>query len=211
MKSVFLAAKVDVDKCNGDKLCKNACPSGAIRMKDKKANIDKNKCSACLNCFDFCKKGAISIVPREQPLIMKVDPALSDGEKIEAGKICRKAGFAEEERICVCNNIKAGEIAAAILRGAETPEDVSVMTGVGSVCGMWCIAPVLKLLKARIPDLSPQKRGRWHDTDPSLWNIPDAVAEKYPEYFIKEDREAADHGIFDNLIEMVTKGRFDNV
>jgi hypothetical protein len=76
---------------------------------------------------------------------------------------------------------------------------------------MWCIAPVLRLLKAHHPELSPPKGGRWHDTVPSLWNLPDAVAEKYSKYYPEEDREAADRGNIDNLVSMLTKGRFDRV
>lgn len=211
MRTIEIVAKVDADKCNGDELCVNVCPTGAIWMNDKKANIIENRCAGCIRCIDFCRKGAIALVPREQPLIMRVDPDLSDREKSEIKKICQKAGFDEAERICVCNDIKAGEIAAGIVKGANTPEDVSAMTGVRTSCGMWCIAPVLRLLKVHNPELSPPIGGRWHDTDPSLWNIPDAVAERYSRYYPKEDRKAADHGIVDNLVSMYTKGRFDNV
>lgn len=94
----------------------------------------------------------------------------------------------------------AGEVAAAILNGAHTAEDVSVMTGARTGCAMWCLAPVLRLLKAHNPELSIPKDGRWHDTELSLWNIPDTVAEKYSGYCIKEDKELADHGITGALL-----------
>ena len=47
--------------CIGCTLCVNACPFGAISMKDKKAVIDYDKCTICGACVDACKFNAIEL------------------------------------------------------------------------------------------------------------------------------------------------------
>ncbi|MDK2824003.1 MAG: indolepyruvate ferredoxin oxidoreductase, alpha subunit [Clostridia bacterium] len=53
------AVEVDVDRCNGCKICINdfGCPS--LRYMDGKVSIDKATCVMCGMCADVCKRGAI--------------------------------------------------------------------------------------------------------------------------------------------------------
>ena len=202
MKKVYLMSQVNADKCTGDKICENVCPTGAITVIDRKARVDERKCAACLKCLDMCKEGAIRMVPREQPLTMGVDPLDVDQDALRA--LCRRARFDPDDAICLCTLTKAKEVAAAILKGAKTPEAVTRMTGIRTSCGMWCMAPVLRLLKAHGLETASPRGYRWYDVDVNLWDIPEAVSRKYPEYCFEEDRELYDEGALDNLVTMLS-------
>ena len=136
MRRVHSVAQVDPARCIGDRICENICPTGAIRMVNKKAVVDDERCAACLKCIDYCEEGAIRLLPRLQPLLLKVDPSDVDSDQLEA--LCRRAHLHPEDVICPCTSTSAGEVGAAILKGARTPEEVSRMTGVRTACGMWC-------------------------------------------------------------------------
>ena len=53
--------EVNKNKCIGDGACAYWCPTGAIKLVNKKANIDKNKCIGCGECVSSCETGAIAI------------------------------------------------------------------------------------------------------------------------------------------------------
>ncbi len=74
------------------------------------------------------------------------------------------------------------------------------MTGIRTSCGMWCMAPVLRLLQAQGLKMSPPSGYRWYNVYTALWNVPDEAARKYPEYRIDEDRRLFDEGAIDNLV-----------
>jgi len=74
MKKVYAQAQVDEAKCIGDKICENVCPTGAIKVVDKKARVDETKCAACLKCFDACDQGAVTMVRRTEPLVLTTNP-----------------------------------------------------------------------------------------------------------------------------------------
>jgi Fe-S-cluster-containing hydrogenase component 2 len=186
MRKVYLMAEVDPNKCVGDRICENVCPTGAIRMVEKKAVVNSQKCAACLKCIDSCPKEAIRTLPRPQPLLLTVDPTQVDQDELR--ELCRKAHLDPEDVICPCTLTKAGEVAAAIFKGARTPEDVSMMTGVRTACGMWCMALVQELLRAYGLELNPPKGFHWYEVDVGFWNLPEEVVRKYPEYRLEEAR-----------------------
>lgn len=202
MKKVYLQAQVDEAKCTGCKICENVCPTGAIQVVEKKARVEENKCAACMKCLDSCNEGAIRMVPRERPLSLGVDPMEVDQDELR--ELCLRARFKPEEPVCLCNLIPAREVAAAILKGAKTPEEVTLMTGIRTSCGMWCMAPILRLLKAHGLTIEPPKGYRWYDVDAALWNTSEEVARKYSEYYLEEDKELSDQGSFETLISMLT-------
>ena len=202
MKKVYVMSQVNADKCTGDKICEKVCPTGAVTVIDRKARVDEHKCAACLKCLDMCKEGAIRMVPRQQPLTMGVDPLEVDQDALRA--LCRRARFNPEDSICLCTLTKAGEVAAAILNGAKTPEEVTLMTGIRTSCGMWCMAPVLRLLKAHGLETKSPKGHHWYDVDVNLWDITEAVSRKYPEYCFEEDRKLYDEDALDNLVTMMS-------
>ena len=186
MRRVHSVAQVDPARCIGDRICENICPTGAIRMVNKKAVVDDERCAACLKCIDYCEEGAIRLLPRLQPLLLKVDPSDVDSDQLEA--LCRRAQLHPEDVICPCTSTSAGEVAAAILKGARTPEEVSRMTGVRTACGMWCMALVQELLRAQGLKITPPKGFKWYEVETALWNVPDEVIRKYPEYRLEEAR-----------------------
>ena len=197
MRKVYSLAEVDQTLCIGDRICENVCPTGAIRVVKKKAVVDGQKCAACLKCIDYCEEGAIRVVPRPQPVMLTVDPSEVDQDQLR--ELCRKAHLDPDDVICPCTATTASEVGAAILKGARTPEDVSIMTGVRTACGMWCMALVQELLRASGLETTPPTGSHWYEVEVALWNIPDEVVRKYPEYRLDEARRLFQAGI-DNIV-----------
>ena len=199
MKKVYFHARVDEEECVGDKLCEFACPSGAIEVSKKKARVDNTHCVACFRCADVCNEKAIQLVPLPEPRVLGVDPAEADQARLQ--ELCRRANLEPDEPICLCTFTTAREAAAAILKGATSPEEVTRMTGARSACALWCMAPMLRLLNASGLDMKPALKHRWYNVKTALWNIPDEVSEKYPQYRLKEDRAAfSDLNLMDSMI-----------
>jgi NAD-dependent dihydropyrimidine dehydrogenase PreA subunit len=58
--------KIDENKCNGCKLCVNACHEGAIQMVNGRARLISDKyCDGLGDCLPGCPTGAIEIIERE--------------------------------------------------------------------------------------------------------------------------------------------------
>lgn len=198
MKKVYVQARVDADKCIGDRICENICPAGAIEMVHKKAVVDADKCVACLTCIDACGEGAITTVPRAETMVLRVES--TDVDQVALQDLCEKAHLDPEDAICLCTLTKAKEVAAAILKGASSPEEITRMTGIRSTCAMWCMAPIMSLLQASGADMIPPKGYKWYPAQAGIWEIPDEVAQKYTEYSIEEDRQLYGQGRMDNLV-----------
>lgn len=198
MKKVYVQARVDADKCIGDRICENICPAGAIEMVHKKAVVDADKCVACLTCIDACGEGAITTIPRAETMILRVES--TDVDQVALQDLCDKAHLDPEDAICLCTLTKAKEVAAAILKGASSPEEITRMTGIRSTCAMWCMAPIMSLLQASGADMIPPKGYKWYPAQAGIWEIPDEVAQKYTEYSIEEDRQLYGQGRMDNLV-----------
>jgi len=202
---ILLLSQVDETLCNGDRICENVCPTGAIKVTEKKARVDENRCLACMKCLDACPENAVTLVLRSEPLEVGIDPSTVDQERLR--ELCAKANLDPEESICLCNGILAKEVAAAVLEGAETPEDVALMTGVRAGCAMWCTTPVLRVLKANAVEVVLPKGYRMYDIEPTVWDIPEEVAEKYPEYFLQEDAELSRKGTLETFASVVVGRR----
>ena len=60
--------KIDEEKCNGCKICANACHEGAIEMIDGKAKLTREDyCDGLGDCLPGCPTGAITFEEREAP------------------------------------------------------------------------------------------------------------------------------------------------
>jgi Fe-S-cluster-containing hydrogenase component 2 len=55
---------VDKRECVGCEECLHVCPTGAIIMKDEKAEIIQHKCDQCERCIPACPVKAIKIYIR---------------------------------------------------------------------------------------------------------------------------------------------------
>lgn len=182
------------EKCIGCKACDRVCPTGAIVTTDKLAKVDASACTGCNKCLEAClDHGAIKRVFLDEHVVLSVDESGHSNEDID--NLCKQARLVPDVSICPCTGTTAREVAVAILNGAKSPDEISVQTGVRGVCSMWCTAPVLRMLEASgIEVVGDRKNWRLYpDGTPnqvSIWGITDEVAEKYPEYRLKESRDA---------------------
>ena len=164
------SARVDGDKCTGCKLCEMICPAGAITMVEKKARVDDDRCIDCQRCIDRCdRENAVSRVLRSEEAVRFVDD--SDLDPSEIIRICKIAGVHPELAVCACNPVPGKELAAAVLKGAKTPEDVCAMTGVRAGCGIYCVTHIFKVLEAAGIDLETPGDHRWYKLTVSLKDI----------------------------------------
>ena len=152
----------------------------------QKAVVTSEKCLACQNCRDICPVDAIKHVLRPEPLRLGVDPAEVDQDQLR--ELCLKAHLHPHQWLCLCSGVRIREGAAAVLKGAKTPEEIALMTGVLSGCTIYCRMMCLRLLKAHGVEIKPPDKGyRWYGSTQTCWEIPEEVIKKYPGHFLKED------------------------
>jgi len=193
MKIVSMLAKVDPDNCIGCQTCVRVCPVKAIKVENRKAVVNIERCSGCAACEQRCPQYAIAMIKRDEPKVVKVDVNAVDYGQIE--KLCGEAKLHPEQIVCFCTGTRAEEIAAAILQGADSPEEVSHRTGARTGCKVECIQPILRLLEAAKVKLTPPKDGwQWYGRTVTVWEIPKAVREKYNwrGFYFDEDAELLD-------------------
>jgi ferredoxin len=167
----------------------------------KKAGVDLSTCVGCGACSERCEFGAVSLKNLETPRTIRVDPGSLERKKIS--EVCIKARLHPEQVICFCTGTRAEEVAAAILLGASSPEEVSRMVGARTGCKVECIQPILRLLVAAGKDLKPVEGGwQWYGLTPTVWDIPESVMKKYSArgFYFKEDR-----ALFKKLLEAKTE------
>jgi Fe-S-cluster-containing hydrogenase component 2 len=193
MRVVNYMAVIDESSCTGCKRCETVCPPAAIKVVEKIARVDEKKCLACTKCWHLCPEHSITMAERPDELIIGIDFDEVDSEAIE--ELCKKAHFFPEQFVCACTLTLAKEVAAAIILGAKSPEDVTAMTGVRSGCAIYCMGPILRLLKAHGVEIQEPGDHRWYDLSLSLWDVSDEVAEKYPGYYLKEDKNGFNGGV----------------
>lgn len=188
-------AVVDRQKCTGCKTCVQICPVAAIKLKKEegkpKAIIDKKYCQACTICMTRCPEIAITMKLRSSPL--KIGIEVSQASSKEVAMICHKAHMYPDQIVCYCHRIQAKEVAAAILSGAKTPEQVARMTGVRTGCTTLCITAVIRLLRAAGLEMDRAPGYQWYGKTVSIWDLPEEVMQKYDkEYYLIRDRKDLD-------------------
>lgn len=178
MKLITLIATVHGELCDGCGICPKVCPTLALSMHDKKAVVDEARCIACGNCSQRCPPYAITMDKLDNPHSIGV--TIDDVAPAEIDAMCRKAGFHPSQILCYCTATRAEEVAAAILKGAKSPEDISLQTGLRGGCSVECIQPALRMLQAHGLTPTPPKGGwQWYGLTPKLEDIPDSVRAKY--------------------------------
>ena len=60
-KAGTIAARVDVERCTGCRVCVDVCPTAAISVSNGTAVIDTSACNACGLCVQECPADAISL------------------------------------------------------------------------------------------------------------------------------------------------------
>lgn len=182
---------IDHSLCRICRKCEDICPAAAISLarEGKKMAVDPGRCIDCQRCMDACPENAITMLPRESDRVLRVDLAGLDPEEIK--RLCRRAGLAPGEAVCACSFITARELAAAVLLGARTPEDVCAMTGVRRGCGIYCLVNVFKILEAGgvTPEERIKSRLYHHPLDPL--DIPEErlreIDARFPQFRLLED------------------------
>jgi len=190
MVEIRFLAQVDKKKCISCYACQNVCPTEAIILprKKAKAKVFGEKCVGCPNCSGVCPVDAITMVPREVPMILGVDPKEVDESLVT--ELCIKAHLHPHQWLCLCTATRVREGASAVLMGATTPEQVALMTGTRSGCTVYCLQPTLRLLKAQgVKVVQPKKGYRWYDTTQTCWDVSEEIIRKYPGHFLEEDKK----------------------
>lgn len=190
MAVIKLVADYEVEPCIGCKLCDIVCPSGAIRMEARKPVIDEALCIGCGRCVDRCPEDIMWMKEREEALTVTV--AADEADEAEVAALLHKAGIEPTVSVCVCTLTPGAEIARAVVKGAQNLEEVCAMTGMRSGCGIYCVAPALRLLEAAGRDMTPPPQHRWYPSTLSLYDLSDEVRARYPDAFIDEDRAVFD-------------------
>ncbi|MEY7999233.1 4Fe-4S binding protein [Clostridium sp. Mt-5] len=202
MKKVTLLPYVDNDKCKACRTCEKVCPVLAIKVKNRQAVVDADRCRGCANCEQRCPFDAITMIKRDKPLEIGVDVNSVNYDDII--DLCVKAHLHPEQTLCYCVGVRAEEVAAAILKGAKTPEEVSLETGIRTGCTIECIQPILRLLDAAGCELNPVEGGwQWYGKTATAWDLPEEVKKKYSSrgFYFEEDRE-----VLDKIIDGCKKG-----
>jgi len=196
MRIVEFLAKVNIEKCKGCKTCEKVCPVFAIKVIDKKAIVSEDDCLGCANCEQRCPFYAMTMAKRETPFRVGVNPNEVDQDKLL--ELCHKAKFNPEQVLCYCIGTRADEIAAAIIKGAKTPADITKMTGARTGCKVECIEPILRLLEAAGIKLEKALGYQWYGRTVTAWEISEEVKQKYNNngYHFDDDK---------NLLEKVCK------
>jgi ferredoxin len=190
MAVIKYIAEYEAEPCTGCKLCDIVCPSHAITMVNRKPVIDDALCIGCGRCVDRCPEDIMWMSERETPLTLTVKP--EEARQDEVAALLQRAGIDANVSVCVCTLTPASEIAGAIIKGAKDLDEVSAMTGMRSGCGIYCVAPALRLLQAAGRDMTPPRDYRWYPCALSLWDVSDEARRLYPDAFIDEDRAAFD-------------------
>jgi NADPH-dependent glutamate synthase beta subunit-like oxidoreductase/bacterioferritin-associated ferredoxin len=149
-------------------------------------------CRGCTNCEQRCPASAITIEPREKPYTVGVNPNEFPPDLIFT--LCKNANVHPQQVICYCTNTTAGEIAAAILRGADTPEAISRLTGARTGCTVLCIQSIARILEASGHPGKSRETHQSYGKTFTLWDLDTQTKEKYETvgYHFEEDRKLID-------------------
>lgn len=186
------------DNCVGCKRCINVCPSDALAMQGRLAVVDQPSCVGCFKCIEACGPyKAIKPIADPEPRVLTIAP--EDRDEVAAEELCHAARLAPDQIVCVCTSTTAVEIAAAVVSGISEPEQLTLATGVRSKCGMWCLTPTMRLLAAN--GVETERSDKDHRLYPDgsgvavgIWSISEEIADKYPEYRLRQSQAAVEDG-----------------
>jgi NAD-dependent dihydropyrimidine dehydrogenase PreA subunit/bacterioferritin-associated ferredoxin len=207
-KRVTMVAEIVEDMCTGCNKCVLTCPTVAISMRPRRpdepgpgrniAVVQESVCYNAQNCMELCPDDAIVMRPLEEPF--EVGRSEPDASPEAIGQLCLQVGLLPDMLVCVCTNTTAGDLAAAILDGAHTPEGVAIATGARTGCAEICLDPILRLLAAAghgDAPRNPRNGYQWYGVPGRLMNFvaPDGkvdpeLVEAYPHLPLQRDVNA---------------------
>ncbi len=197
MRLINLLAELVEENCTGCTICVKVCPTLAMEMvpNDKPGGpkqivaIDTAKCVGCWACEQRCPFEALRMVRHPAPYNVGVSAEEVDRELIL--ELCQKAHLHPEQVLCFCTVTRAEEVAAAIIKGLHTPEELSYHTGIRTGCKVECTQPLLRLLEAAGVALTPTLKEGWqlYGRTITAWEVPAAVKAKYASrgFYFEED------------------------
>lgn len=190
MNTIRFGIEVIDENCTGCYRCERVCPTEAIVMVGPKtaalAVVDNGKCIACMRCIDSCDDDALRTINRGEPVVNELDGSQLDHEAVK--ELCRAADMAPSHLVCPCAGTSAQEIAAMILQGADTYEEVSLGIGVQSGCLMYCSVPLRRLLTAGTGDARTGATIRRYPSDQSLMDIDPELDAWYPLFNVRVEQ-----------------------
>ncbi|MBV9509459.1 MAG: 4Fe-4S binding protein [Caulobacteraceae bacterium] len=193
MKTVNFEIGVIDENCTGCYLCERICPTAAIEMVGPKSSalavVDNSKCVACFRCIDICEDDALLSHERKAPVKFGIDPASVD--QVALGELLLKADLDPDAVGCVCSTTSNKEIAAAVIAGARTLEEVSLRSGVQSGCLMYCFAPIHRLVTTHWGEMPESStKNKWYGTSQTLMDVAPEVAQGARDFFVEEEQAA---------------------
>ena len=151
-----MVAEIIGDNCTGCRLCEQVCPTVAITMRKRTeeeigpgkniAIMHEESCYNVQACLEICPDEAIVMRELEEPFEVDVDVSTVDAQEMVA--LCKKAGMPPGLVVCPCTTTTAAELAAGVLNGASTPDELSRITGVRTGCSELCLQPMFDILAA---------------------------------------------------------------
>ena len=190
MADIHYVAELDLEGCTGCNLCDFACPSGAIAISDRKAAIDAARCIGCARCVDRCPEDVMWMARRDVPL--KVGVEIDESLRADVCVLLERAQLLPDTPICPCLLLTTTDVAAAVASGANTMEEVGARTGLRAGCGIYCVAPALRILEASGADIRVTRGHRWYDLTLSLFDLRDGPLDGAPGSWIREDLDVFD-------------------
>jgi formate hydrogenlyase subunit 6/NADH:ubiquinone oxidoreductase subunit I/bacterioferritin-associated ferredoxin len=187
MRLINLLVELIEENCTGCSICVKVCPTLAMEMvpyakpggPKQIVAIKEDKCVGCWACEQRCPFDALRMVRHPSPYTVGVSPDAVDRQQIEA--LCHKARLNPEQVVCFCTTTRAEEVAAAILKGYHTPEELSYHTGIRTGCKVECTQPLLRLIEAAGLPLTPALKHGWqlYGRTITAWEVPEQVKAKY--------------------------------
>jgi NAD-dependent dihydropyrimidine dehydrogenase PreA subunit len=190
LRIVTTQAVIDPAICTGCKTCEKVCPTESVRVgENKKAVVNLETCTGCGNCESRCPVFAIKLVALKEKKVIELDWTRAPKDKVIA--LCKKARFHPEAVLCYCTGTRAREVAASILLGAKTPEEISRVTGIRTGCSVECIQPNLRLLTAAGVPLGKAPGWQWYGLTSTNWDLPDSVVKNpaHKKFYFEADRK----------------------
>ncbi len=197
MRLVNLLVELIEENCTGCSICEKVCPTLAIRMVPSRkpggpkqiAAVEVSRCLGCWACEQRCPFYALRMVRHPAPYTVGVSAGDVDPALVQA--LCAKAHLHPEQVVCFCTTTRAEEVAAAILKGLETPEELSYYTGVRTGCKVECIQPVLRLLEAAGLPATPALKHGWqvYGRTVTAWEVSEQVKARFSSrgFYFDED------------------------
>ncbi|MCG8591349.1 MAG: (2Fe-2S)-binding protein [Proteobacteria bacterium] len=207
-KRVRMVAEVIGERCTGCKLCVQVCPTVALSIRERRpdepgpgrrvAELEEVSCYNAQACLEICPEDAIVMHELPAPFDVGFDPASVDSAAVR--ELCKRAGYPPQRKICLCTDTTAEEIAAAVVGGARSPEQISLETGARTGCLELCLQPVLDFLAAAGHGDEPKQPPngfQWYGRSATLFeqarpdgSLPEDVVEAFEKF--EPQREMTD-------------------